>query len=126
MARDALAITALNIDALTAEPTALTLDAANDVTIAAGGNAGKLVIRVSHTAAAEYDLTLVAPTDSPQAIRSSLGSVVVPFAAGNVTPVVKFFVIESARFAQSDGAIHIDLETGFTGSAWAYRLPDEA
>lgn len=126
MARDAVTITALGIDAATASPAGTAINAANDITIAAAGNTGKLVIRITHTAAAEYDATIVAPTDSPQAVRSSLGSVVVPFAAGNVTPVTKYFVIESARFAQSDGAIHIDFETGFTGTIAAMRLPDEA
>ena len=123
MARDAIAVTALTLDTAIASPTGTAVDAANDLTIAAGGNVDNLVIRLTHTADAEYDVTLVAPTDSPQAVRASLGSLVVPFAAGDSTAVTKYFVIEGARFVQADGSIHIDLETGFTGFAAAFRLP---
>lgn len=126
MARDAVTITALNSDAATASPAGTTIDAANDAVIAADGYTGMLVIRITHTAASEYDATLVAPTDHPAALRSGMGDVVTAFAAGNTTPVTKYFVVESSRFAQTDGDIHVDFETGFTGTIAAMRLPDEA
>jgi hypothetical protein len=125
MARDPVTITALAIDAGTNAPAGTTITA-DGVSIAAGGNTGKLLITITHTDTLTNDATIVAPTDSPQAVRSSLGSIVSEFAPGNVTPVVRHFVIESARFARSDGSIWIDFEADFTGTVTALRLPDEA
>lgn len=119
MARDAIAITALNRDAVTAAATGTSITAANGCTIAAGGDTDNLLLEVTHTAASEKDLTIPAGTGP----RSSLGGIETAFAAGNVTPVVKYYVLESARFAQADGAIHVDFESGFTGTARVYRLP---
>ena len=123
MARDAVTITALTIDAGTNSPAGTTIVADEGVTIAAGGDTDKLLIRITHTDTETNDATIVAPTDSPQAVRSGLGSIVSEFAPGDGTAVVRYFVIESARFAQSDGAIHIDFETLFTGTVAAFRLP---
>ena len=122
MARDAVTITALGIDAGTARPAGTTVDPANDLVIAAGGNTGKLLVELTNTDATARVATIVAPTDSQQAVRSSLGSVAVTCAQN----VPQYVVIESARFAQSNGDIHIDLASSFAGTARAYRLPDEA
>ncbi|HEY7825023.1 MAG TPA: hypothetical protein VIG24_19440 [Acidimicrobiia bacterium] len=125
MARTAVDITNVTLDAATNSPTGATIVAADGAIIDAGGDFENLAIRITHTAAAEYDATIVAPTDSPQAVRSSLGSLVVPFAAGNSTAVTKYIAVEGARFAQSDGSIHVDFESAFTGTIAALRLPSE-
>ena len=123
MARDAVVITALTIDAGTNSPAGTTIVAAEGITIPAAGDTDKLLIRIIHTDTLTNDATIVAPTNSPQAVRSGLGSVVSEFAPGNATPVERYFAIESARFAQADGAIHIDFEAEFTGTVAALRLP---
>ncbi len=119
MARDAVVITALTRDAAKAAATGTVINAANGCIIAAAGNTDNLVVEVTHTAASEKDLTIPAGVGP----RSALGDIEEAFAAGNSTPVVKYFVLESARFAQADGAVLLDFETGFTGSVRAYRLP---
>jgi hypothetical protein len=123
MARDAVAITALGIDAATAAPTAVAIDATNGAVVAAGSNTGRLLLEIVNTTAAEKVITVVAPTDNPHAVRSSLGSLAITFAAGNSTAQVKYIVIESARFAQTDGTILIDFASSTTGTLRAYRLP---
>lgn len=122
MARDAVAITDLTIDAGTDLVAGTAIAPADGATIAAAGNTRKLLIWVSNTESAAYDVTLTAPTANPNAPRSALGNVVYEVGAGEEA----FFVIESARFAQSDGAIYVDFETGMTGFVAAYRLPAEA
>ena len=123
MARVNVPITALSLEASTNEPAAVAIDAAEGATLAAGGNTGKLLIRLTNTTAAEKVMTIKAPTANPHAPRSPLGDLAITFAAGNVTPVVKYVVIESARFAQTDGSISIDFADDTTGFKNAYRLP---
>jgi L-asparagine transporter-like permease len=123
MARDAVAITALGIDAATNAMAGVAITAANGVTLAAAGNTGRLLLEIINTTAAEKVITVVAPTDNPHAVRASLGNLAITFAAGNSTPVVKYVVLESARFAQTSGAIHVDFAADTTGFVRAYRLP---
>lgn len=122
MARDAVAITALAIDAGTARPAGTTVVVANGATIAAAGNARKLLVELTNTDATSRVATFVAPTDNPHAVRSSLGNLAVTCAQN----VPQYVVIESARFAQTDGAIHINFAASFAGTVRAYRLPPEA
>jgi hypothetical protein len=44
-------------------------------------------------------------------------------AAGNSTVQRHAVVIESARFAQTDGSISIDFAGSTTGNIWVWRLP---
>ena len=118
MARDVLAVTPITIDAATAAATPETITAANGLIIETGIT-DNLVISVTHTAASKKTMTIVAGGGP----RAALGDLEVDFAAGHETAVVKFFALESARFVQNDGTILIDFESGFTGSAVAYRLP---
>lgn len=80
-----------------------------------------LRIEVEHTTASEKDVTISAG-DSPPALEAGVGSVVQAFAAGDSTPVIKVLDgVTSGRFSQSDGKIHIDFETGMTGTIRVYR-----
>ena len=119
MARDAVTITALSLDAGVDAVAGTTITPANGATIAAAGNTHKLVLYVTNTESAGYDVTIKAPTDNPNAVRSGLGDLVYEIGAGEEA----YFVIESARFAQTSGAIFVDFETGMTGAIAAYRLP---
>jgi hypothetical protein len=118
MARDAVTITSLTLDAGTDLVAGTAIAPADGATIAAGGNTEGLLIWVSNTESAAYDVTVVAGTVQ-EAVRSGIGNLVYEVGAGEEA----FIVIESARFAQDDGAIYLNFETGMTGFAAAYRLP---
>lgn len=86
----------------------------------------ELVLQVTNTAASALDCTIAAG-DSPPAEMAGQGSLVQEVAAGNVTAQVHYVgPFTSARFAQSDGALHVDFETGFTGTLRAFRIPRTA
>lgn len=118
MARDAVAITNLSLNTGVDTVTGTTINAANDLIIAAAGDSERLLIEVTNSHTDPHDVTLVAGSNPP-AFRAGLGDAVYEVGASESA----FFIVESARFAQSDGSIHIDLETGHTGVAKAYRLP---
>jgi hypothetical protein len=119
MARDAVTVTDLSVDAGKDLVTGVTIDPAVGAELDLGGDFGKLLLWVSNTESVAYDVTVVAPTDNPHALRSGLGDLVYEVGAGEEA----FLVVESARFAQTDGALHVDFETGMTGKIAAYRLP---
>lgn len=123
MARTNVPITALGVNAKTDAPSAVAIVHGDGATIAAGGDTDRLLIMLTNTTAAEKVMTIVAPTDNPNAPLAALGDLDITFAAGNVTAVVKYAVIESARFAQTDGSIHIDFAASTTGFMNAFRLP---
>lgn len=120
MARDSVAITALALDGGVAEPSGTTIVPANGAAIAAGGNTRKLVIRVTNTHGSDHTVTVKAGANPP-AFRQGLGDASVTVAA---TTGVQYLTVESARFIQSDGSIHLDFDTGMTGKVMAFRLPD--
>jgi hypothetical protein len=84
-----------------------TLDKTNDHRILDGESAGKMILIFHVSAATASDtITLVAGTDDP-AFRSGLGDLVYTCAGGAVEVVIG--PIETARYIQSNGEIHIDL-----------------
>lgn len=119
MARVNVPITALALDAGTAAPAGTAIVQAEGSEIAAGGNTGKLLIEVINTNATARVATIKAPTANPHAPRSPLGDITASCAQN----VARQFVVESARFAQTDGKIFIDFAASFTGTVRAYRLP---
>jgi hypothetical protein len=119
MARDAVTVTDLSVDAGTDLVAGVAIDPASGAELDLGGDFGKLILWVDNAEAAAYDVTVVAPTDNPHALRSGLGDLVYEVGANETA----FLVVESARFAQTDGALHVDFETGMTGKIAAYRLP---
>lgn len=123
MARTAVAITDLVKDAATAAATNTAIVHASGAVLDAKGNSFGLLIELTNTFAGEKVMTIKAPTDSRAAVRSGVGDLAITFAAGDSTAVVKHVLIESARFAQSDGKIHIDFATDTTGFMRAYRVP---
>jgi hypothetical protein len=123
MARTNVPVTALALDAKTDAPAAVVIVHGDGATIAAAGDTRKLLIVLTNTFAGEKIMTIKAPTANPNAVRSGIGDLAITFAAGNVTPQVKYVVIESARFAQADGSISIDFAANTTGTMNAFRLP---
>ncbi len=118
MARDAVAITNLAVNDATALAAGVAINPANNAVIAAGGNTQRLAIHVTITNAGGADVTVKAGSNPP-AFAAGQGDLVETFAQNDE----KFFVIESARFAQANGDIYVDFEAGATGTIAAYRLP---
>ncbi len=122
MARTAVTINAVALNTALADPTDTTADATNSHVLTPTKSISKILLRVTHTAASTKNFTVKAG-DNPPALAAGQGDFVTAFAAGNVTPVVKFFVLSSDRFQQDDGTINIDLESGFTGTIGAFSMP---
>jgi len=123
MARATVLTTSVAKNAATADAAGTALDATNHHALPAGAfPLDTVILRVTNTTASEKDITIKAGDKNP-AQSNGQGDLVVAFAAGNVTPVVKFFTLESARFIQDDGTVHIDVESGMTGFVSAWRIP---
>jgi hypothetical protein len=121
MARTSITPTALAGNSETAV-VATTIDAAlvtAGISVAAGG-LGALVIRVANTNGSDRVITVKAG-DDPPGHQASAGDLAVTVAA---TTGVKFIgPLETARFLQDDGTIHIDLAASFAGTIEIYSFP---
>lgn len=112
MARVAIAVN--EIDASEGiEATQTTLDATNDHSLTAD-NVDKLIVAISSTTGSSKTVTFKAG-DSSAALRSGIGDLVVTVQANEW----RFVRIETARFANSDGTIHVDIEAAMTGAIFA-------
>ena len=120
MARDSVAITGLTLSGGVAEPGGTAIVPANGASIPAGGDTRKLVIRVTNTHGSDHTVTIRAGVNPP-AFRQGIGDAEVTVAASTG---VQYLTVESARFIQSDGSVHLDFDTGMTGKVMAFRLPD--
>ena len=123
MARTEVTVTKLVKDAATNAPTNVAIVHGDGAAIAAGGDAFGLQIELTNTFAGEKVMTIKAATANRAAVRSGIGDLAITFAAGDGTPVVKKVLLESARFVQADGTIHIDFAADTTGFMRAYRVP---
>ncbi|MBE7512559.1 MAG: hypothetical protein HS103_07070 [Anaerolineales bacterium] len=118
MARDTLPITDLAVNALTAPETPLAISPTDGATLPAGGDTGRIAVQITNSAEAAYTVTVAAGVNPP-AFRAPMGDLAMEIPAG----ATRYLVIESARFAQANGAIWLDFESGMTGTALALRLP---
>jgi hypothetical protein len=119
MPRNAVTITPLTLDGNVARPAGATVVVADGAVIAAAGNTGKLLIEFNQTDATARVATIKAPTGNPFSPRSPRGDLAVTCAQN----VPQYIVLESARFAQTNGDINIDFAASFAGTVRAYRLP---
>jgi hypothetical protein len=119
MARDNVAITALTLNGAVAESAGVAISPTNGAVIAAGGNTQRLLIVVKNTSGASRDVTVRAGVNPPAALAGQ-GDLVASVPA---TTGVRMFAIESGRFAQENGDIHVDFVTSTAGTIHAYRLP---
>lgn len=85
-----------------------------------------LFLYVTNTAAATHTVTIrkgVGGGATPgAAMRSGLGD----YTTGNLnanTGTAFIGPLDSMRFAQSDGSINLDFDSGFTGKIWALLVP---
>jgi hypothetical protein len=104
-----------------ADPAGTAIVAANTHTITPSKGWRKLLVRVSHTTASAKVVTFTAG-DSPPADASGQGDLAVSFADGSTTPVVKWFLVDSSRFEQSDGSVVITVAASTTGTITAFQL----
>jgi hypothetical protein len=121
MARTSITPTALSPTAETA-PVSTTIDATlvtNGISVAAGG-LGALVIRVANTNGSDRVITVKAG-DDPPAHQAPIGDLAVTVAATSGVELIG--PLETARFLQDDGTIHIDLAASFAGSIEIYSFP---
>ena len=119
MGRDALTPVEIKNNLGTSKGAGVAINTTNGAYIKAGYGP-KVLLIVNNSFAGEKDVTVKAG-DNPPAFRTDLGDLVEPLAQ-NETAI---FVLESARFMQSDGTINIDYEADMTGTAWAVYLPGE-
>jgi hypothetical protein len=76
-----------------------------------------MLVRIEQTAVANKEITVLAG-DNPPALCAGQGNLVKDMAQNEVW----YLVLESARFAQNNGEIHIDAEAAATGTVIVYRL----
>ena len=107
--------------AFNAAETADVIDKGNDHVIAADSDFEKMVLAFHLSAATADDtITLVAGTANP-AFRRDLGDLVYTCAGGAAEVVLG--PIETARYLQADGTIHIDIAGAtIAGTIEAYSL----
>lgn len=98
-----------------------TADPTNDHIVALGGvPLDDIVFRLTNTNGTNRVATIKAGV-SPPALSNGVGdlAITVPATSGDMTVAG----LESARFLQADGSIHIDLAADFAGAVRAFRVP---
>lgn len=119
MARTNVPVTALTANAENENPATTAIDATNNHVIPAGGDMGRLLLRIVNTFAGSKVVTVKAGVNPP-AFRAGLGDLAITMAAQND---VAYVLLEAARFAQANGDIYVDVAAATTGSILAMRLP---
>lgn len=119
MSRVAIPVTTLSKTASTARPAGTTADATNDHFVDVSFPLEELVLEFTQTDATARSFTIVAG-DSPPALSAGQGSITQSLAQNAVHLIAG---LESGRFVQSDGTLHIDLAASFAGTIRAYRVP---
>lgn len=120
MARTAVTVAVLTRTGGTT-PAGTDADPTNDHSVDLGGYPlEEFVLRFQNTNGTDRVATIVAG-DSPPALAAGLGNldITVPATTGDITVAG----LESARFIQSDGLLHIDLAASFAGKVIAMRVP---
>ena len=81
---------------------------------------GSFFMRVTNTAGAAHPVIIRAGAYPPGALASQ-GDLTVTVALTSGVEYIGPF--ETARFAQADGSINVDLDTGHTGALEVYSIP---
>lgn len=127
MARTNLPTTSLTYNGGIAQPAGTTIDQANGMNVVTtaeavpseGTAAGHLILQVTNSAASAKHCIVRAGV-TPPAQRSALGDLSISVAAGATELIGP---LESMRFAQSDGSINVDFDSGMTGTINALLVP---
>lgn len=120
MARTAITVTNLTANAVTADPAGTDVDPTNGH-IVSGVPLEELMLEIDSTFAGAKVFTVLAGA-SPPALSAGQGDLAVSLNAsvGLVGP------FESARFAQADGSLHVNVAASATGTIKAIRMPRTA
>lgn len=118
MSRVVVPITPMVVNGAIPVAVGVAINPAVGAIVAAGGDTQRLVIWARNTAASTLPVTIRAGA-APLAFARGQGDLVESLTQN----AERFFTIESARFAQADGSIHVDFGGGMTGTIAAYRLP---
>lgn len=128
MARTAVTPTTLGPNTGAAKPAGTTIDSTlvTNGVIITGVPLEELILEVTNTFDGAKDVTIQSG-DSPPALEAGVGDLVVEVADGDPTPATALIgPFTSGRFIQSGGteagALHVDFESGFTGTIRAYRI----
>jgi hypothetical protein len=124
MPRTAVTPTALVANSSIARPAGTTIDAtlvSNGVEIAAAPTE-EIIVEVTQTDAAAKTVT-IRKGAAPPAHDAGQGDLTASLAQNAVR---LFGPFTSGRFAQADGKINVDFETGTTGTLRVYRCPRTA
>lgn len=119
MARTAVAYSPLVSNSSIADPAGTALDATNDHAVLKA-DPERTVLRVTNTSGSARTVTVKAGA-YPPAIAASIGDLTVSVPASTGVRFIGPF--ESGRFAQFDGSLAVDIETGHTGTITAFRIP---
>lgn len=97
-----------------------TADPTEDHVITVNFPLEELVLRFTNTNGTDRVATVVAGANPP-ALAAGQGNlnITVPATSGDMTVAG----LESARFMQADGTIHIDLAVSYAGAVRAFRVP---
>lgn len=97
-----------------------TADPTNDHVVTVNFPLEELVLRFTNTNGSDRVATIVAG-GNPPALSSGQGNldITVPATSGDMTVAG----LESARYLQSDGTLHIDLAASYAGVVRAFRVP---
>jgi len=115
MPRDAVTVTPLNLNATSAWD-ATTISVANGASIATTKGT-KMLVRVTNTNGTARVVTFAAGDST---ISNGAGDLAESITA---TTGDELFVLDSARFLQTDGNINVDFAASFAGSIYALQLP---
>lgn len=128
MARTSITPTAFTPDAKLVRPAGTTIDATlvtNGVVVpASSGPMEEFLVEVTNTFAGAKIVT-VQSGDSPPALEAGLGDMTGSLAQNEVA---YFGPFTSGRFAQhgSEAGLHVDFESGTTGTIRVYKVPRTA
>jgi hypothetical protein len=127
MARTAVSVTAMTpnaVSAFIAGTTGTAIDATNhhSITPPAGCPIEELLVVITNTTASTKAATVKAG-DSPPADAAGVGDLSVSLTDGSTTPQSALVSLGSARFAQSDGTVEIDIAAAMTGRIACFRIP---
>ncbi|MFK4096721.1 hypothetical protein [Streptomyces anthocyanicus] len=122
MARTNVPISNLVGNGSLADPAGTTLDATNDHSIDVSvTHPEELIIRVTNTHSSAHTVTLKAGGTNPPAWRGGQGDLTVSVPA--TTGVAWLGPVSSSRFQQAGGLLHVDIESGHTGTITAFKVP---
>lgn len=121
MARTLLTVTELVANSSVADPAGNAVDVANGHYVPGSTPLEELYLEVNLTFAGAKNVTIKAGANPP-ALSAGQGDLVV--AINNAVKLIGPF--SSARFAQADGSLQVDLEAASTGTIKAIHVPRTA